>query len=234
MDRRSFVFATPALALAACVSVGGSAGPPAPAPVFRVGDRWVYSAMDGYRVPVFWIETHDVVSADAQGIDVRVTLQGPTMNYTRMERLLSPGVVISGEVYDNTETRGFKTPLVRYQFPLTPGATWTQNLANADSTNELTSQINRYVKVGGYAQVATPAGTFNAILMRILMGVDDNNPFRFPTQCNYELWWAPDVGAMVRQTKFATYRERGDSRDAVEIRAQNTVLELESFRRGAA
>ena len=38
---------------------------------------------------------------------------------------------------------------------------------------------------------------------------------------------------MVRMTKFATYRERGDGPDAIEIRAQNTTIELASFSRAA-
>ena len=63
------------------------------------------------------------------------------------------------------------------------------------------------------------------------MSVDDNNPFRFPFQCNYETWWAPAVGAMVRMTKYATYREKGDGREGIDIRAQNTVLELASYSR---
>jgi hypothetical protein len=61
--------------------------------------------------------------------------------------------------------------------------------------------------------------------------VDDNNPFRFPTNCNYVVWWSEQAGAMVRETKYATYRERGDSREAVEIRAQNTTMELASYTR---
>ncbi|MEO8506889.1 MAG: hypothetical protein ABI593_04595 [Betaproteobacteria bacterium] len=233
MDRRRFLLAVPA-ALAGCVAVGGVAGPPAAAPVFRVGDRWVYNCADGFRVKVLWVETHDVVAVDALGLDVRVTIVGETMNYARVERLLSPGVVGSGEVYDNTETRDFRPPLVRYQFPLTSGATWTQNLGNLDPANQLVSQINRFVKVGGYETVTTPAGTFNAVVLRILMSVDDNNPFRFPTNCNYVVWWSEQAGAMVRETKYATYRERGDSREAVEIRAQNTTMELASYTRGRA
>ena len=94
--------------------------------------------------------------------------------------------------------------------------------------------MNRYVKVGGYEQVTTAAGTFDAIVMRILMSVNVNDPFRYPTQCNYVLWWSEKAGAMVRETKYATYRERGDSMDGVEIRAQNTVIELVSFTRGVA
>jgi hypothetical protein len=151
-----------------------------------------------------------------------------------MERLLSPGVVSVGAVYDPAETRQFEAPLVRYQFPLTPGATWTQNLRNRDTSNQLVSTINRFVRVGGYEKATVPAGTFDAIVMRILMSVDDNNPFRWPTNANYVVWWSEKAGAMVRATKYATYRERGDGRDAAEIRAQNTTIELASFTRANA
>ncbi len=229
MDRRSFLLASPVL-LGGCVAVGGTSGPPAPAPVFHVGDRWVYNASDGYRVPVTWVETHEVTAADAAGITVRVTILGETMNVTRTERLRSPGVVAAGAVFDPTETRDFAPPLERYRFPLTPETSWTQDLRNLNPVNQLRDFINRYVKVGGYEKVTVPAGSFDALLMRTLMSVDENNPFRFPFQCNYETWWAPAVGAMVRMTKYATYREKGDEL-GMQIRAQHTLLELASFTR---
>ena len=232
MDRRTFMLAAPAMLASGCVSVGGTAGPPTPAPTVRVGDRWVYNCADGYRVPVTWVETHEVTIIDSTGIAVRVTLKGPTMNYERVELWSAPGVVPIGSVYDDAETRSFQPSLIRYQFPLTPGAGWNQNLTNLNPENELRSTITRYVKVGGYTSVSTPAGAFNAIEMRTIMTVDDNNPFRFPFQCNYVTWWAPEVGAKVRETKYAEYRERGDGRDAINIRAQNTLIELASFSRG--
>jgi len=232
MDRRTFLLAAPALLSAGCVSVGGAAGPPAPAPTIRVGDRWVYNCSDGFRVPVTWVETHEVTAVDSTGIAVRVTLLGPTMNYTRVELWQAPGVVSIGSVYDDAETRNFKSPLIRYQFPLTPGASWNQNnLQNLNPENQLQSSISRYVKVGGYSSVATPAGTFNAIEMRTIMSVDDNNPFRYPTECNYVTWWAEAVGAKVKETKYATYREKGDAMDGISIRAQNTLIELASYSR---
>ena len=234
MDRRAFMLAAPALMVGGCVSVAGVAGPPAPAPVFRVGDRWVYNCSDGFRVPVTWVETHEVITIDSTGIAVRVTLVGETMNYKRVELLESPGVLLVGAVYDDAETRRFKTPLTRYQFPLTSGATWNQNVDNYDELTQRQDTVNRYVKVGGYEQVTTPAGTFDAVVMRILMSVNVNDPFRFPTQCNYVLWWSEKAGAMVRETKFATYLERGDTMEATAIRAQNTVIVLTSFTRGAA
>ncbi|MCC6870047.1 MAG: hypothetical protein IT522_14610, partial [Burkholderiales bacterium] len=108
---------------------------------------------------------------------------------------------------------------------------WRQNLRNLDPANGLVSTIGRFVQVGGYEQVTVAAGSFNAITMRTLMSVDDNNPFRWPVQANYVTWWAEEVGNVVRMTKTATYRERGDGRDAMEIRAQNTTIELASYRR---
>jgi len=230
MDRRTFLLAVPAVAAGGCVSVGGAAGPPAPAPVLKVGDRWVYHCADGFRLPVEWEEVHEVTAVDATGIAVRITGQGG-VNFERVELLSSPGVVKIGAAYDPVETRNFEPPMVRFQFPLTPNTDWRQNLRNLDPANQLTSTITRFVRVGGYETVTVPAGAFNAITMRTLMSVDDNNPFRWPVQANYMTWWAEDAGNIVRMTKTATYRERGDGRDAIEIRAQNTMIELVSWRR---
>jgi len=232
MDRRAFLLAAPAVLAAGCVSVGGAAGPPAPAPTLRVGDRWVYNCSDGYRVPVTWVETHEVTAVDATGIAVRVMGKGE-VNFQRVELLSSPGVVQIGAAYDPDETRTFDPPMTRFQFPLTPGAQWSQHLRNLNPENQLQSNISRFVKVGGYETVTVPAGTFNAITMRTMMSVDDNNPFRFPTQCDYVTWWAEVAGNIVRMTKYSTYRERGDSLDGGQIRAQNTTIELASYSRAA-
>jgi hypothetical protein len=235
--RRHTLAALSALAAAGCggpdVFGGGVAGPPLPAPVYRVGDRWTYDCSDGYRQPVTWVETHTVTRAGPSGIDVGVVIDGPTMKYQRVEHLLAPGIVTSGEVYDNVETRNFVEPLVRYPFPLTPGTSSQQSLQNFDPATQLRSNIQRRVRVDGYASVSVPAGTFNALTLRILMVVDDNNPFRYPTNCNYQVWWAAEAGAMVRMTKYATYIERGDGPAAVAVRAQNTTMELAAFSYGA-
>jgi hypothetical protein len=44
MDRRTFLHAASAVALVGCAAPGGAPG--APAPAYRVGDRWVYNAKD--------------------------------------------------------------------------------------------------------------------------------------------------------------------------------------------
>jgi hypothetical protein len=232
MDRRTFILAGPAAAIAGCVTGPGTPGEPAPAPEYRVGDRWVYSAKDGFRQPVVWEETHEVVGVGAGGIEFRITQKGAQVDSVRTERLAAPGMVAVGAVFD-AETRVFKPPLRRFEFPLTSGATWRQSADNFNETLGKNDPLQYFARVGGWQKVVTPAGSFDAIAVRVLMQLNLNDPFRFPTQCNYLLWWAPAAGATVHETREATYRERGDARSAIEIRAQNMVLELTSYRRGA-
>jgi hypothetical protein len=207
MDRRTFLMAAAAAALPGCVAVGGTDGPPAQAPVYRVGDRWIYSAQDGFRAPVTWDETHEVIAVNAQGITVRITQKGPTVDNTRTEQWPSPGIVTVGALFDN-ETRQFKTPLTRFQFPLSPRATWNQRIDNFNESTQQAGQISRFVQVGGWVKVQVPAGEFDAILMRVIMRLDDETFWRFATECNYEIWWSPAVGASVRESKIATYLAR--------------------------
>ena len=114
----------------------------------RVSDRWVYNCSDGYRVPVTWVETHEVITIDSTGIAVRVRLVGPTMNYNRVE-LWHSGVVAIGSIYDDAINRDFKAPLIRYQFPLTPGGTWHQYVQYPNPDNQLVSNVERHVSGGG-------------------------------------------------------------------------------------
>ena len=64
----------------------GSGGADAP----TVGARWVYRGRDGFRWPVVWEETHEVIAAGAGGLAVRVTLKGPTIDIVRQERASPP------------------------------------------------------------------------------------------------------------------------------------------------
>ena len=221
------------VALAGCATFdGGSAGPPAAAPAVHVGDQWTYHARDGFRAAVEWDETHEVLRAGPDGIEVRVTLAGPTVSGSRIERLAAPGAVTVGSLMD-IETRRFRVPLQRYVFPLTPGQTWNQWVDDFNESTRKDGQINRYVRVGGWETVSTPAGSFQALRLRIFMRLDDEEFWRGPTQCNYLVWYAPSVGATVREEKLAEYWEKSDPYGTGPVRAQNTVMQLVSFRHGA-
>jgi hypothetical protein len=220
------------LASSGCAVTGGAPGPAAAAPTYQVGDRWVYRVRDGFRVPIVWEETHEVTAASPQGITVSVTAKGPTVDVQRTETWAAPGIVVTGAVFD-LETRRFEPPLVRYDFPLTPGESWNQHMRDPGNDTRPFGGIQRQVNVGGYERVTTPAGTFDAIRMRVFMRLDDETFWRHPTECTYLLWYAPEVGMTVREEKEAYYNEKGGGRDgAARLRSQHAVVELVSYRRG--
>jgi hypothetical protein len=212
-------------------STGGNPGPAATAPALNVGDRWVYRGEDGYRVKVVWDETHEVMAAGPDGFTVRVRLKGPSVDIERTEKWSAPGIVREGAVYE-AETDRFDPALVRYQYPLTTGTSWNQRIRNLDEPPGPYGPITRYVSVGGYESVVTPAGTFDAIRMRVIMQLDDETFWRYPTQCNYLLWYAPAVGAMVKEEKRSQYRDKGSDDPASYHPGQNALLQLVSFTRG--
>jgi len=236
MRRATLLAAFPlALLLSACATPdqrGDTNGPVATAPTPAVGARWVYRGREGFRSPLVWEETHEVTRAGPDGVSVRVTLKGPSVDVERYESWAGPGLLQTGALMD-IETRRFKTPLERYRFPLAPGQTWNQWVDNYNQSTDRTGQINRYVRVGNWEKVTTPAGVFDAIRMRVLMRLDDEEFWRYPTTCNYVIWYAPAVGASVREEKDAEYLERGDEMDGSgTIRAQHTLLELVSYTPG--
>ena len=209
------------------VSPGGSEGPPAAAPTVKVGDRWVYSGKDGYRVAITWQETHEVTAVGADGITVVVTGKGNTGDFRRTESWAAPGVVRIGAVYES-ETDRFDPPLIRFKYPLTPGETWSQSVRNLDHPPGPYGPIQRQVTIGGYESVTTPAGTFNALKMRIFMQLDDETFWRYPTQCNYLLWYAPAVNGWVKQEQRSYYRNK-DVNTGGMVPGQYATIELVSY-----
>jgi hypothetical protein len=221
-------------ALAGCVGLSApGSGPAAEAPAYRVGDRWVYHAEDGFRVKTVWEETHEIMAIGADGITVRITQKGPSTDVTRTEQWAAPGQVKVGAVYNN-QTRRFAAPLQRYDFPLADGKVWNQFVDNYNEATKANGQINHYVRVRGWDKVTTTAGTFDALSMQVIMRLDDDEFWRYATECNYAVWYAPAVRGTVREEKDAQYREKGgdDRSGANTIRTQHGVLDLISFTPG--
>lgn len=210
-------------------------GPAIDAPTYRVGDRWTYKAQDGFRLPVTWDEVREVTAIDADGITLRVTQRGPTVNNERIEKLAAPGLVRQGAVFD-AETRVFPEPLVRYRFPMQPGDSWRSFVENVHVPPSTTGgpyshSISHWVSVDGWSTVVTPAGTFEAMRLHITMQLDDETPFRWPTQASYYVWYAPAVRGIVLEHKDAFYFEKSFP-SPNRVRSQNAVIELTSFTPG--
>lgn len=203
-------------------------GPPVTAPTYEVGQRWVYRAQDGFLRPTVWEETREVLSTGPTGTTVRVTQRGPSVNNVRTEQWTTPGLVKVGAVFDD-ETRRFDEALRRYVFPLEPGKRWNQWVRNYNEQTQRTGDLNRYVSVGGWRTITTPAGTFDAIALHVIMHLDDEEFWRDRTDCTYTLWYAPAVKGVVREEKEAQYYEKSGKIDSGPIRSQHALLELVAF-----
>ena len=234
MNALKWIVAVGALAtLAGCAAPGpsGTAGPAVAAPTLKVGDRWVYRGKDGYRVPILWEETHEVLAIGPQGITVRITGKGNSVEFQRTETWSAPGVVTVGAVYES-ETDRFDPALIRWKYPMAVGDTWKQSIRDLDKPPRAPyGPIQRQVSVGGYESVTTPAGTYDAIKLRIFMQLDDETVWRYPTQANYLVWYAPAVGAMVREEQRSYYREK-EGMENTTVPGQNATIELVSFTPG--
>jgi hypothetical protein len=218
-----------ALLLGACAvpSPGGAPGPAVEAPTFKVGDRWVYRGRDGYRVPILWEETHEITAIGGDGITVRITGKGTQGDFQRLETWSAPGIVRVGAVFE-TETARFDPPLIRFKYSLTPGESWSQSIRDLNRPPEPYGPIQRHVTVGGYETVSTPAGTFNALQMRIFMRLDDETFWRWPTEANHLLWYAPAVNGWVRQEQRSSYRTKEGTTSAA-VPGQYATIELVSY-----
>jgi hypothetical protein len=209
----------------------GQAGPAVDAPQYRVGDRWVYKGQDGFRVKTEWEETHEITAVGPDGVTVGIGYTGDVSG-SRIERTIAPGQVTLGALLD-IETRRFQVPLQRYNYPLAGGKSWNQWVDQFDEATGTSGQINYYLRVGDWENVATPAGTFDAVRLRVFMQLADEQFWRYATQCNNLLLYAPAVRGLVQQQQNAEYREKGGPQGGFStIRTKFAQINLLSFTPG--
>jgi len=201
------------------------------APDLRLGDKWLYQCVDGYRQKTTWDEMHEITAIGPGGITATVTAHGAAVDFTRTEVWAAPGVVRSGAIYES-ETDRFDPPLIRYRFPITSGATWSQRLRDLNKSPGPYGAISFKATVRGYESVTTGAGTFDAIRIRYVMQLDDETVSRLPTQCDHVVWYAASVAAMVRAHRRSYSILKGGA-SSPRVPGQNAVYALTSFARGA-
>lgn len=211
----------------------GSGGPPlAEAPAYRVGDRWTYQIRSRFRAVGDAEEVVEVTAVGADGIVATVTTRGGGGDGTRTERWSAPGLVVQGSMMD-VETRRFARPLERFRFPLAAGQSWNQWVEQVNDTARTEGKVNRYVAVRRAEQVTVRAGTFDAVRMNVIMRLDDETPFRWATECNHTVWYAPAVRGVVREDRRSEWREKGNPMDNAPMISQSETVELVAFRPGS-
>jgi hypothetical protein len=222
------------LLLTGCAALTGLDGDPskrAEAPDYRVGDRWVYHVEEGYRLPLVWDETWEIVRIGAEGITVQVTRKGEGIDDTRTELWPQPGLVSQGALM-NIETRQFNTPYQRYRFPMRAGDSWSQRLDTVDAKERQGQQPSLVTRAWGWGKIKTPIGEMDALKLSQNITFDDETFWRWATHGHYEIWYAPAVNNIIYAQKQARYFERGDRHPTEERSAQLETIELRSYVRG--
>ncbi|MDR0246909.1 MAG: hypothetical protein LBI16_00700 [Burkholderiales bacterium] len=235
LDRAKILLTAGALLLlTGCAAIMGLDGDPAKqaeAPDYRVGDRWVYHVEEGYRLPLVGDETWEIVQIGAEGITVQVTRKGERIDEMRTELWPQPGLVSQGALM-NVETRQFNTPYQRYRFPMRVGDSWSQRLDTVDAKERQGQQPSLITRAVGWEKIKTPVGEVDALKLIQNITFDDQDPWRWASHGNYELWYAPEVNNIVYAKKSARYFERGDRHPTEERSAQLETIELRSYTRG--
>ena len=229
------VVATAGIAMAStgesATTLRGAEGPAAQAPQPRAGDRWVYRATDGYGNKVAWQETYEVTSVAPDAINVKVSVVGAGVDHTRTEIWSAPGVMTQGAILE-AETRRFEPAWIRYKYPMATGDSWSQSIRNPATQPGPYGPMQSKVTVGGYEKVTTPAGTFNAMKLRYFLRLDDETFWHMPTEADYYVWYAPELGVLVRQEKRSRTVQKGHNAGSANF-GTRAVYQLVSFTRGS-
>jgi hypothetical protein len=198
-------------------------------PAYRVGDRWTYRARDGYLLPSKWVETREIVAIGAEGISVRVTQKGDSIDNSRTELWVAPGQVRIG-VLRAEEMRRFVEPLQRYNFPLVPGQSWIQWVENDNEATKAQGRIKWQVQVEDWEKINTPAGPFDAVRVQVSVNEDGLHAWRMPTTAWSVTWYSPDVRGIVREESTAHYIEQNEN--GTKLQSHHLLLELTAFTSG--
>jgi len=203
----------------------------APAPVMKVGDRWVYNVKSGFALGVVtYQETRSVTAVDRGGF--RLTVIGKTSDnkdFMRVDEYTTSGALRFGAPCADEAYR-FPTPLQRVVFPLGPGqrsSKWVDVIAEPGGSK---GQINYFFRTGSWEKQTVPAGAFDAIRVQTHYVLDDSTPFREATTCNFTYWYSPQVRGTVREQRRAQYIQIGDMQATMPV--LNAYYELASFTPG--
>ena len=203
----------------------------APAPTFKVGDRWVYDVKSGVGIsPITYQETREIMAVSGGSAKLRITGKTATGNdFTRVDEYSGPAALKYGAPCAD-ETYRFPSPLQRVSFPLGPGqrsSKWVDVIVEPAGTK---GQVNYSVRTRSWDKQTVPAGSFDTIRVDSQMTLDDATPFRYATECSLSNWYSPTVRGTVREQRWAQYTQIGDIQGRMPVLSMH--YELASFTPG--
>jgi hypothetical protein len=176
--------------VAAVVTAGLLGAPrpkdPAKAPVFQpttVGTRWVYDE-SGREL------TQEVIAAEAKDGETVLTVR-----HTRDRGGFNVTIAVSSAGVFDRGTGEFRYDVCRLKFPVKAGQSWDVSLAPQKGLLSFDGKVT----VGTAEKVEVPAGTFEAVPVRL--EETSRNGTKLDTPVVTTWWWAQDVGVVRLQTQ---------------------------------
>jgi hypothetical protein len=207
MDRRTFLHAGGALALAACATPrrGEFEAAAVPAPQWRVGDSWTFRRTDGYNGLPRGVLTRRVESIDPGGIRfITVDEIGRVHDDALFE---SPGIEVSGTLSEDTPRIGtFAPPLRMYEFPLVSGKEWRQAVHRTDS-NGYRIYMTASIGVEGWEEVRAGDKAYRALVIRrtFMLGPGYSYPYFRNLNREEVEWYVPELRSPARIRTYEWY-----------------------------
>jgi hypothetical protein len=195
MDRRAFLSAGGALALAACAAPlrGDYEGTVVEAPQWRAGDSWTFRRIDGYNGLPRHVLTRTVSAVSPSGVRfVTVDEDGATHDDALFD---APGVQASGVLSEDGPIAGmFEPRLVVYDFPLHSGKDWRQGLYRIYGSG-FRSYLSHRSRAEGWEDVAVGGRTYRALIISRFFNLgprDSFTPYR-PLYREETEWYVPEL-----------------------------------------
>jgi len=176
--------------LIAAVFTAGLLGAPRPKdmnpPVYMptaIGTRWVYDD-DGRE------RTEEVVAAEAKDGETVLTVRHQTD-----QGEFNESVAVSGAGVFDRGTGKFRYEICRIRFPVKAGQSWDLSLAPQEGLLSFAGTVT----VGAVEKVEVPAGTFEAVPVRLEQTSQKGKKLDKPDVTTW--WWVQNVGVVRLQTQ---------------------------------
>jgi hypothetical protein len=170
-----------------------AAGPVAPPPTVRIGDRWVYQTINRYNGSVIDEITATVIATTPQ---IVVRLAARDAGTVVEERYADAWSVISEATFDRPIT--FESPMPLVPNPPSLGAWRSRGRYRAAGYGDLLHWEQRLHAVR-WERLQVPAGSYDCL--RIVRMIDYQHPdvFRYHPERVDTLWYAPAVHRWVQR-----------------------------------
>ena len=190
-------------------------------PRVSIGDRWVTEVVDHQDAKLNYRAERMVTDVSNDRIVTSVRTVGK--DYIRSVEYNGQWALMATNLPSGSTTT-YSPALPYLSFPLQPGKSWEARVVETDAEGKARVHEIRAVVIGSWETVQVPAGTFNALMVRLS---DDISIDGVIVQQGQDIsWYAPDVRRTVKTEESSFNPASGERRrrtvSLVEYSLQNS------------